>query len=69
MLDNVRANIYLKENETEKEEGRVCRDAKVNINRDMIKSSHRAKTIKLPSIGNGVESEGNSPLLTVNQQT
>lgn len=44
----------------------VCRDAKVNINRDMIKSSHRAKTIKLPSIGNGMQSR-NSPLLTVNQ--
>lgn len=29
----------------------------------MIKSSHRAKTIKLPSIGNGMQSEGNSPLL------
>lgn len=43
-----------------RKEGRVCRDAKVDINRDMIKSSHRAKTIKSPSIGNGVQSEGNS---------
>lgn len=50
MLNNVRANIYLKENETEKRRESMQRDAKVNINRDMIKSSHRAKTIKLPSI-------------------
>ena len=55
--------IYLKENETQKKkEGRVGRDAEVDINRGMIKASHRVKTIKLPSTGNGEQSEGNPHL-------
>lgn len=36
-----------------KEEGRVGRyGAKVDINRNITEASHRAKTMKLPSMGN-----------------
>lgn len=37
-----------------KEGGSIGRyDAKVDINRDMIQANHRAKTMKLPYMGNG----------------
>lgn len=49
----MKANIYLQKKRKHRKEGRVGRcGAKVGINRDMIEAGHRAKTIKLPFIGN-----------------